>query len=111
MMNLACKRKQIEDLQKQYEMEKTQMVKKSNPLFKRAKPANQVPKSTPEKRKPKPVLGSKKKKKKMTQKISLHSLKRHLKIINFKQETGKFLGIYFQLTPPSIFENCVGRGG
>ena len=74
MMNLACKRKQIEDLQKQYEMEKTQMVKKSNPLFKRAKPANQVSKSTPEKHKPKPVLGSKKKKKKMTQKKSLYIL-------------------------------------
>ena len=64
MMNLASKRKQIEDLQKQYEMEKTQIVKKSNPLFQQAKPANQVS----EKRKPKPVLEPKKKKKKMTQK-------------------------------------------
>ena len=62
MMNLACKRKEIEDLQKAYDIQKTKIVKKSNPVFKRAEPADQVPKSTPQKRKPKPVLESKKKK-------------------------------------------------
>ena len=67
-MNLACKRQQIEDLQKEYEMEKSQMGKKSNPSFKRVKPANQAPERTAEKRKQKPVLEPKKKKKKMTQK-------------------------------------------
>ena len=76
MMNLACKRKEIEDLQKAYDIQKTKIVKKSNPVFKRAEPADQVPKSTPQKRKPKPVLESKKKKKKVTQKNLLTFFKK-----------------------------------
>ena len=75
MMNLACKRKEIEDLQKAYDIQKTKIVKKSNPVFKRVEPADQVPKSTPQKRKPKPVLESKKKKK-LTQKNLLTFFKK-----------------------------------
>ena len=74
MMNLDCKRKEIEDLQKAYDIQKTKIVKKSNPVFKRAEPADQVPKSTPQKRKPKPVLESKKKK--LTQKNLLTFFKK-----------------------------------
>ena len=74
MMNLACKRKEIEDLQKAYDIQKTKIVKKSNPVFKRVEPADQVPKSTPEKCKPKPLLESKKKK--LTQKNLLTFFKK-----------------------------------
>ena len=76
MMNLACKRKEIEDLQKAYDIQKDENCqKKSNPVFQRAQPTDQVPKSTPQKRKPKPVLESKKKKK-LTQKNLLTFFKK-----------------------------------
>ena len=59
-----------------FKIQKTKIVKKSNPVFKRAEPSDQVPKSTPQKRKPKPVLESKKKKEKVTQKNLLTFFKK-----------------------------------
>ena len=51
------------------------------------------------------------KKEEIDAKNLLTFFKKTPKTINFKQGTGKFFGIYFQLTPPSIFENYVGREG
>ena len=62
MMKLAAKQKEIEDLQKEYELEKQQMINKAKPQFQRAKPAKAAL-GIPQKRKPKPVLKPKKKKK------------------------------------------------
>ena len=62
LKKLAAKQKEIEDLQKEYELEKQQMIYKAKPQFQRAKPAKAAL-GIPQKRKRKPVIKPKKKEK------------------------------------------------